>query len=171
MPLKGNDMSLGKATHHFSNVTLDTLEKIGKVLAEHVSDGAVLLLNGQLGAGKTAFTQLFAKALGVTEPVMSPTFNLVHTYLSGSVILHHFDLYRLQDADQLDDIDFWSLIDEDTEGVSVIEWSSKFPDDMPTDALSITFSVLENGSRNLTFTAHGYSSQELLDVLVQKGIS
>lgn len=111
---------------------------VGAELAQGLSDGAVVLLSGDLGAGKTQFAQGIAEGLGVTEPVTSPTFNIVFEYASGRVPLYHFDLYRLEDAQQLEDIDFHALVDESTPGVALIEWADLFPAEMPEDAITVT---------------------------------
>jgi len=82
--------------------------------------GDVILLAGDMGAGKTAFAQGFGRALGITEPITSPTFTVVHTYDTGRVVLHHADLYRLDRRSEVDDLG----LDEMTEGqgVLLVEW-------------------------------------------------
>jgi tRNA threonylcarbamoyladenosine biosynthesis protein TsaE len=88
----------------------------------------VMLLQGEMGAGKTAFVQGFATALGVDEPVTSPTFNLVHTYDTGRVVVHHADLYRLDRYGEIEDLALGELLDS---GVLLVEWgevaSGEFP--------------------------------------------
>lgn len=111
--------------------------RIAAELAERLSDGDVVLLSGDLGAGKTQFAQGVADGLGVTEPVTSPTFNLVFEYASGRIPLYHFDLYRLEDAQQLEDIGFYELSDESTPGIALIEWADLFPEEMPEDAIAV----------------------------------
>ncbi|MFM8946021.1 MAG: tRNA (adenosine(37)-N6)-threonylcarbamoyltransferase complex ATPase subunit type 1 TsaE [Actinomycetota bacterium] len=82
--------------------------------------GDVILLAGDRGAGKTAFAQGFGRALGITEPITSPTFTVVHTYDTGRVVLHHADLYRLDRRSEVDDLG----LDELTEGrgILLVEW-------------------------------------------------
>lgn len=82
--------------------------------------GDVILLAGDMGAGKTAFAQGFGRALGITEPITSPTFTVVHTYDTGRVVLHHADLYRLDRRSEIDDLG----LDELTEGrgILLVEW-------------------------------------------------
>jgi len=82
--------------------------------------GDVILLAGDMGAGKTAFAQGFGRALGITEPITSPTFTVVHTYDTGRVVLHHADLYRLDRRSEVDDLG----LDELTEGrgILLVEW-------------------------------------------------
>ena len=91
--------------------------------------GNVLCLVGDLGAGKTLFTQGFARGLGVTEEVTSPTFALMNQYC-GRLPVTHFDLYRLEREEELDEIGFYEFA-EPSGGVVLIEWADKFPDALP----------------------------------------
>ncbi len=98
---------------------------LASALAACLQAGDVVLLSGDLGAGKTQFTQGLALGLGASDAVISPTFNIVLTYGSGRLALHHFDLYRLDSADQLEDIGLREYLESD--GVCVVEWAEKFP--------------------------------------------
>lgn len=102
---------------------------IAAVLAAVARPGDVVLLQGEMGAGKTAFVQGFAAALGVDEPVTSPTFTLVHTYDSGRLVVHHADLYRLDRHGEVEDLALGELLDT---GALLVEWgeaaSGEFPD-------------------------------------------
>ena len=114
--------------------------------------GTVLCLVGDLGAGKTLFTQGFAKGLGVTEDVTSPTFALMNQYM-GRLPVTHFDLYRLEREEELDEIGFYEFA-EDDRSVVLIEWADKFPDAMPEPHLRLT--IKRGGGddeRELTFSA------------------
>ena len=91
--------------------------------------GTVLCLVGDLGAGKTLFTQGFARGLGVTEEVTSPTFALMNQYC-GRLPVTHFDLYRLEREEELDEIGFYEFA-EPSGGIVLIEWADKFPDALP----------------------------------------
>lgn len=115
----------------------DDTRRVAAGLAAELEDGDVVLLSGDLGAGKTQFAQGLARGLGVTEPVTSPTFNIMFEYASGRVPLYHFDLYRLDDASQLEDVDFYGLVDESTPGVALVEWADLFPDEMPEGAIRV----------------------------------
>ena len=112
--------------------------------------GTVLCLVGDLGAGKTLFTQGFARGLGVTGEVTSPTFALMNQY-NGRLPVTHFDLYRLEREDELDEIGFYEYA-EPSGGVVLIEWADKFPDVLPEPhiRLEIERGETEN-ERRLTF--------------------
>ena len=114
--------------------------------------GTVLCLVGDLGAGKTLFTQGFARGLGVTGEVTSPTFALMNQY-NGRLPVTHFDLYRLEREEELDDIGFYEYA-EDDRGVVLIEWADKFPDALPEPhiRLEIERGETEN-ERRLVFSA------------------
>lgn len=127
-------MSISTLYSAFSQSVEET-QNHARLLASCVKPGDVIMLTGSLGAGKTHFVQGLALGLGVTEPVLSPTFNLLLVYNSGRIPLYHFDLYRLDTEDQLDDLDFYGTLEGD--GVSCIEWAEKFPAAMPDDALAI----------------------------------
>ncbi|MDE0065493.1 MAG: tRNA (adenosine(37)-N6)-threonylcarbamoyltransferase complex ATPase subunit type 1 TsaE [Acidimicrobiaceae bacterium] len=102
-----------------------------------VDDGDLLLLVGDLGAGKTAFTQGFAAALGVSAPVTSPTFTLANRY-EGRLIVNHLDVYRLEDLVEARDLAIPELLEQ---GVTLIEWGQMILPALPTERLdvSITF--------------------------------
>ncbi|MCL2853448.1 MAG: tRNA (adenosine(37)-N6)-threonylcarbamoyltransferase complex ATPase subunit type 1 TsaE [Defluviitaleaceae bacterium] len=95
-------------------------------LASELSGGDVVCLNGDLGAGKTAFTKGLAHGLGVQETITSPTFAIMNEYLSGRVPLFHFDVYRLDGSDGLEDTAFFDYIGG--ESVVVIEWAEQIED-------------------------------------------
>ena len=98
----------------------DDTRAIAAAIARVARAGDLIVLAGQMGAGKTAFAQGFARALGVHEPVTSPTYTLVHTYQTGSLTLHHADLYRLDHTAEVDDLALAELLDE--RSVMLVEW-------------------------------------------------
>ncbi len=108
-------------------------ERFAYEFAESVVPPKVICLRGELGAGKTAFTRGFARAFGIEKGVSSPTFTLMHRY-EGSVKLDHYDLYRLNDFEELLDIGFE---DETASGISLIEWPDDFMEFMPDDCIII----------------------------------
>lgn len=112
----------------------DTFE-LGKQIGIDAIPGTVITLDGDLGAGKTLFTQGLAEGLGVTEPVNSPTFTILQIYDTGRLPLYHFDVYRIGDCDEMDEIGFDDFIYGD--GVSVIEWSEQIEDILPEHYMKI----------------------------------
>lgn len=106
------------------------------VLAERAVPGDVLILVGDLGAGKTMFSQAYGKALGVDEPITSPTFALAREYL-GRLPLHHLDVYRLEHMSEVLGLDLPDLLDSG--GVVLIEWGDAIVQMLPPDYLSLRF--------------------------------
>ena len=141
----------------------DTKE-VAAALAHVVGPGDVITLDGDLGAGKTQFAQGLAAGLDIEGPVTSPTFTLVVTYDDGCVPLYHFDLYRLEDHTELEDIDFYGMVEGD--GVSCIEWASKFSAEMPEDRLEVLLEVTGESSRRIKARAYG-SARGLLQLWQQ----
>ncbi len=143
----------------FVSRSVEETQRIARALAQLVRPGDVIMLSGDLGAGKTHFSQGFAAALGIDEPVVSPTFNIMLSYPQGRVPLYHFDLYRLDSGDQLEDIDFFATIEGD--GVSLVEWGERFRDAFPDDYLRVDIVVLDDGERSITAVPNGARSREL----------
>lgn len=119
-----------------SSSSVAQTQVIASALAEQCQSGDCIILSGDLGAGKTHFAQGFARGLGVERPVASPTFNIVLHYPEARVALNHFDLYRLDEPSELEDIDFYGLVE--SEGVSLVEWGEKFAEALAEGALHIT---------------------------------
>jgi tRNA threonylcarbamoyladenosine biosynthesis protein TsaE len=107
---------------------------LAAALAELAEPGDVVLLVGDLGAGKTAFAQGFAAGLGIDEPVTSPTFTLVRSY-SGRLTLHHVDVYRLDRLQEALDLDLAEMIDDG--GVTLIEWGDVVAPALPAEFLEV----------------------------------
>ena len=107
----------------------------GKRLGEQAGKGQVYCLDGDLGVGKTVFTQGFAKGLGIQSDVNSPTFTIIQQYEEGRLPLYHFDVYRIGDISEMDEIGY-----EDCfygEGVCLIEWASLVEEIIPETAIVI----------------------------------
>ena len=103
--------------------------EIAKKLAEQARAGEVYCLSGDLGVGKTVFTKGFAAGLGITEPVSSPTFTIVQIYEEGRLPLYHFDVYRIEDIEEMEEIGY-----EDCfygEGVCLVEWADLIKEILP----------------------------------------
>ncbi len=111
-----------------SKSTEDTFQ-IGMRLGQMAEAGEVYTLSGELGAGKTVFTQGFAKGLGIEESVNSPTFTILQIYEEGRLPLYHFDVYRIGSVDEMDETGFEEYIMG--EGVSLIEWADLIEEILP----------------------------------------
>ena len=114
---------------------------LGKRIAGQLEPGSVIALTGPLGVGKTALTQAIARGLGVTERLTSPTFTVVLEYETGRLPLFHFDVYRVNDPDDLFELGFEEYLHRD--GVCVIEWADLIEDLLPEGCMRIDLSYGE----------------------------
>ena len=121
-------------------------EQVGQALGARLQPGTVLAYEGDLGAGKTAFTRGLARGLGATEQVTSATHTIVNEYLSGRIPLFHFDMYRLTSADDLWDIGWEDYLERG--GVCAVEWSENV-DDAMEDAIYVTIHKTGEQSRRI----------------------
>ena len=131
-------------------------EALGRRLAAVLPPGAVVAYQGGLGMGKTAFTRGLARGLGYEGRVTSPTFTIVNEYEGeGGVPLFHFDLYRLEGAEDLFDIGWEDYLDRG--GVCAVEWSERVEEALPPDAVTVTIarSPREEGWRSITVEGVG----------------
>lgn len=140
----------------------ESTKQLASTLAPYLHAGDVVVLTGDLGAGKTQFVQGVASGLGVRGPVTSPTFNILLEYPDGSLPLYHFDLYRLESSADLEDIGYFETIDGD--GASFVEWGEKFPDALPYGYLEIAINVDGDGNRRVSVHAYGERARQLLFV-------
>ena len=117
--------------------------QIAKKLGEKAKKGEIYCLEGELGTGKTVFAKGFAKGLGIEETVDSPTFTIVKEY-QGREKLYHFDVYRIEDVEELQEIGFSEMISGDA--ICLIEWASQIEEEIPENAKWITIEKdLEKG--------------------------
>lgn len=128
---------------------------VAATVASVARRGDLILLIGELGAGKTAFVQGFARSLGITSHVTSPTFTLVHRY-EGSLVLHHVDVYRLERLHEVTDLGLPEMLDE---GVTVIEWGDAVRPALPADFLEVRLEYVDDqdDARDISFTVVGPS--------------
>lgn len=110
-------------------------KELGKKMAERAKPGDVFTLVGDLGVGKTVFTQGIAEGLGIDEPVNSPTFTIVQEYESGRMPFYHFDVYRIGDPEEMDEIGFDDYIYGD--GLCLIEWADLIEEILPEKRVAI----------------------------------
>ena len=117
---------------------------VGEQLGREAKAGAIYTLNGDLGVGKTVFTQGVAKGLEINEPVNSPTFTIVQIYEEGRIPFYHFDVYRIGDIEEMDEIGYEDYFYG--EGLCMIEWAELILDIIPEHAKKITIEKdLEKG--------------------------
>ena len=121
-------------------------EQFAYDLAAKVSAPQIICLTGDLGAGKTAFTRGFARYYGIEKGVSSPTFIIMHRY-NGKETINHYDLYRLNDYDELLDIGFEEQIEN---GISLIEWPDNFMEYLPDDKIVIRIKRLSDNERQIS---------------------
>lgn len=143
---------------------LEEAEKLGIKLGSLLEKKDVICLNGDLGAGKTTFTQAIGKGLGVTEYITSPTFTIINEY-EGRLPLYHFDIYRLFDEEELDLLGaqdyFYS------EGVCVIEWANNAENILPKERLDIWIRIIDENGRQFKFIPHGDRYVKLVEELLK----
>lgn len=119
-------------------------EAIGKELGSKLKKGQVISLRGSLGAGKTVFAKGIARALGINESIVSPTFTLVQEY-DGAEKLYHLDIYRLSGEDEFESMGGEEFLYPD--GITLIEWSEKIEDMLPDDTLFVNIEIEDNQDR------------------------
>jgi tRNA threonylcarbamoyladenosine biosynthesis protein TsaE len=124
--------------------------------------GQIICLTGDLGVGKTVFTQGFAEGLGISEPICSPTFTIIQEYTDGRLPLYHFDVYRLGSVEEMDEIGYEEYFYGD--GVCLVEWGNLFPELFSDDTIFVTIEkdlekgldyrkiCIINGDRNENFS-------------------
>ena len=136
-------------------------EGLGLLLGRHLKDGDVLCLSGDLGAGKTLLSRGIATSLGVEpEAVTSPTFAIMNVYEGRVLEVRHFDLYRLNRPEELEDIGFAEYAGG--EGVTLIEWAELFSEQLPEEYLQVVLRH-EGAGRRAVLEAHGQRYEQLLE--------
>lgn len=146
-------------------ITVDSAEQtmsIGQKLADFLQPRDLILLDGDLGAGKTTFTKGLAKGLGITRPIKSPTFTIIREYQDGRIPLYHMDVYRLEEGGG-DDLGLEEYFNGD--GVNVVEWSKFVADELPNQYLRIIFKRDDSQGdnvRTLTFEAKGDRFEKMI---------
>ena len=145
-----------------SNSSIDTI-KIAQKLAGVLSKGDLVILTGELGAGKTKFTEGFLSFYKIEDEISSPTFNIVNEYTSNGTNIYHFDVYRLTDSDE-----FYAIGGEEyfDKGICLIEWGEIIKDVLPNEYLEIKMvkEINNENKRILYLTAIGKKYEHLLDL-------
>ena len=135
---------------------MDTIELAQNIESEKFPN-MVICLDGELGSGKTVFVKGFASALGITDTITSPTFNLVKEYLSGELPLFHMDMYRAED--NIETIGVEEYFQKN--GVTMIEWSELIEDYLPDERLDVKFVILDENTRIIKLIPHGAIYEEI----------
>ena len=139
----------------------DTMELAENIESEKFP-GMVICLDGELGSGKTVFVKGFAKSLGITENITSPTFNIVKEYEGGEMPLNHMDVYLLEDSDVT--IGFSDYFKSDD--ITIIEWSEMIKDQLPEERLDIRFKVIDENTRVLVLKPYGQKYEDLVNYVL-----
>lgn len=134
--------------------------RLGEKLGQQALPGQIYTLNGDLGVGKTVFTQGVARGLGIQEPVNSPTFTIVQEYSQGRLPFYHFDVYRIGDVEEMEEIGYDDYFFG--EGICLIEWAQLIEEILPEQLISVTIEKdLEKGFDYRKITIEGLEGLEL----------
>lgn len=139
---------------------IEETERLAEKLAGLITGGAVILLDGNLGAGKTTFTQFIGSALGVKRRMSSPTFNIIKSY-NAKFLIHHMDCYRLENSEE--DLGFDEYFNE--QDVSIIEWPWFIEEFLPDDYLSVKIESKFDNTRLFTLESNGVKYDAVLEAL------
>ncbi len=137
----------------FESNSVAQTQKIGAMLSKQLEPNDVLILLGDMGAGKSEFTRGLARGLGVTGYVTSPTFTIMQLHDSGRLPLYHFDWYRLESAEELYELSMDEYLQNG--GVAVVEWPSRAPEVLPESYLEVRLEPVGDDERRLTLTPVG----------------
>ena len=138
--------------------SVEETENAGAALAAKLSDGTVVALYGGLGVGKTAFVRGLARGLGIEDGVSSPTFTIVNEYADAGRELFHFDMYRLQGADELFDIGWEDYLARG--GVCAVEWSENVEEALNGDEVIVSIEPLSDTERKINIRFPGEEEKE-----------
>ncbi|MBQ7455649.1 MAG: tRNA (adenosine(37)-N6)-threonylcarbamoyltransferase complex ATPase subunit type 1 TsaE [Clostridia bacterium] len=133
--------------------TREDTQALGRALAAALRAGDVVLLTGDMGAGKSEFARGVARGLGITAAVPSPSFTILNVYDEGRLPLYHFDWYRIGDVSELTDMGLDEYVGGD--GVCLIEWHERAPELLPEDCLEVRLCPREDGSRVIEVAPRG----------------
>ena len=137
---------------HVTQTREDT-QSLGMQLAATLKRGDVVLLTGDMGAGKSEFSRGVARGLGITCAVPSPSFTILNVYEEGSLPLYHFDWYRLESAEELFELGMDEYLGGD--GVAVVEWPSQCPEAIPETHLAVHLTPVGDSEREITIQPMG----------------
>jgi tRNA threonylcarbamoyladenosine biosynthesis protein TsaE len=138
-------------------------ESLGRSVGERLFPGALVLLDGDLGAGKTVFARGVGRGLGVSGTIGSPTFNILYIY-RGRLPFYHFDLYRLEEDEEIFELGLDEYLEGD--GVTLVEWAGKFAGYFSSPALTVTLTRQSDNEREVTLSASGSDYVSLLEEIL-----
>ena len=132
--------------------------EVGKKIGENAKPGQIYTLTGDLGVGKTVFTQGVAAGLGITEPICSPTFTIIQEYESGRLPLYHFDVYRLSEAEEIYEVGYEDYLNSG--GIILIEWADIIKSELPKEYIEIKLFYHEDETREVELRYVGNPAKE-----------
>ena len=130
--------------------SLEETQALASEFSKMLKGGEVIILNGDLGAGKTTFTKALGKCLGITENITSPTFTLMNIYKTGKLFLYHFDMYRIEDESEANELGLSEFFN-DKKAICVIEWAENIKTLLPKDLIVIDIEKLGEYERKFNF--------------------
>ena len=145
--------------YKYTSRSIDDTMELAENIESEKFPGMVICLDGELGSGKTVFVKGFAKSLGISETITSPTFNLINEYESGEMPLYHMDVYRLEG--KCETIGFDDYFKK--EGICIIEWSDMICDCLPEERLQIDFKLIDENTRVLVLKPYGQKYIDLVE--------
>ena len=152
-------MSKNKVT--LETYSVEDTQCFGERLGQWVNESAsplCMALSGDLGTGKTHMSQGIARGLGVSEDITSPTFSLMNTYMTLAGEIYHFDLYRMDDVSELENIGFYEFTEDQ---VAIVEWADKFEAELPDETLWIHIDSIDTHSRRITLESDVLDAETL----------
>lgn len=148
--------------YRFTSRSIDDTMELAENIESEKFPGMIICLDGELGSGKTVFVKGFAKSLGISETITSPTFNLIKEYESGEMPLYHMDVYRLEG--KCETIGFEDYFNKN--GVCIIEWSDMICDCLPEERLQIDFKLIDENTRVLILKPYGQKYIDLVESIL-----
>ncbi len=137
----------------FTTHSAQETRALGARLAALLNPGDTVLLQGEMGAGKSEFARGVARGLGIMGPVPSPSFTILNAYDEGRCPLYHFDWYRVHDPDEIGEMGFEEMLNGD--GIALIEWSQRAEDYVPERVLKVGIRAVDEETREITLTPYG----------------
>lgn len=148
--------------YKYTSRSIDDTMELAENIESEKFPGMVICLDGELGSGKTVFVKGFAKSLGISETITSPTFNLIKEYESGEMPLYHMDVYRLDG--KIDGVGIEDYFKKN--GVVIIEWADTIQSYLPEERLDIKFKVIDENTRLLIFKPRGQKYEEVCEAVL-----